>query len=155
MKTDSPEIKISSSKVYVSMHKFPVQVRINCTVNSFPESDVQWLFMNQNLNKNGQKYETKKIKKHRQAIQLNSVSKKQRRTKSDDSPDDEIDLENSVILTSKDKYSIYFQMINETSKMTSLVINVEDESDLGSYSCYANNSVGIKSAKFSIHKGKL
>ena len=96
-------------------------------------------------------------KRLRKTIVLNSLTKVRRNNKVEETAaaadDDDIDIQTNLVLTSKEKYSIYFQSINETHKTSMLVIDVENENDLGIYSCYANNSIGAKSNKFYIYGG--
>lgn len=148
----APEINVSPFKVFVNNRNTPVQVRFNCSVDSYPESDVTWMFMS-----GGSSIAHKSPKKRlRKTIVLSSLTKVRRNNKMSEetaaaAADDDIDMQNNLVLTSKEKYSIYFQSINETHKTSMLAIDVENESDLGIYSCYANNSIGAKSTKFYIY----
>lgn len=136
-----PELTVTPSKVFVNSKNLPVQVKFNCSVDSFPDSEIQWLFWNKPVDS------LKKVKRHKQIF-----NRKLRRNNLNQA-DDDIDLDVNLILTNRDKYSIYVQLVNETFKVSSLVIDIENENDLGVYSCYANNSVGSKSSKFYIYGG--
>ena len=61
---------------------------------------------------------------------------------------------NQLFFTSSSvKYNIIEHSVNETFKLNTIVINVENENDFGTYECLANNSAGSKSVKFTIYGG--
>lgn len=53
------------------------------------------------------------------------------------------------------KFKISELTLNDTHKISSILINVENEFDLGTYECFANNTAGSKSVKFHIYGGML
>ncbi len=123
---------MSPSKVYITSP--PTQVKINCSVNSYPASDIIW------IHKNRQNSHRRK--------------KNRRNSLADEEEDSEaFILENNLILKSELKYNIYLQAVNETFKQSSILIDIENEKDYGVYACYANNSAGSKLQKFYIYGG--
>lgn len=56
---------------------------------------------------------------------------------------------------SKEKYNIITQSINETFKISSLIINVESDNDFGAYNCLANNSMGNKTVNFYVYGNQM
>lgn len=154
---DRPEISVSPNKVYIST--LPAQVKFNCTVNSYPESNILWLHKNLNLQS---KYQTNdNNKKLRQTHNNNSTRNKtntksnRRKPKNNNQyhPNSIDETFNYNLNTLKMKYSVYFNILNETFKQSSILIDVDDENDFGVYECFANNSIGSKTIKFFIYGG--
>lgn len=132
------------------MLQLPIQVRFNCTVDAFPSSEIMWLFKYRNLR--GINYYGSK-----QLRQVNRHSIKSYRNRAR-----QLKINNRILPHRKRsqeisfnpyKYRISEQILNETIKMSSIVINVESENDFGSYECYSNNTAGSKFAKFYIYGG--
>lgn len=128
-----PEIHVTPEKIF--LNTLPTQVKINCSVNSFPSSDIIWVYHS---------------KRHRH-------SKRRHRQEEDDEVDDvnseSFVRKNNLILNSELSYNIYLQAMNETFKQSSIIIDIVTEKDYGIYACYANNSVGGQSEKFYIFGG--
>ena len=149
MLKDVPEVSVSPSKVFVNSP--PTLVRFNCLVSSYPESEIIWMYSSH----------LKDSSHGKRQIILSKVSHRHfkhhrnvRRLQTTDTQDvHEFVLENTLSHSSSEKYQISLQSMNETFKQSSIVINVEDENDLGVYSCHANNSIGSKSVKFFIYGG--
>ena len=104
---------------------------------SYPESDIIWIFYSNNNHKpRNNKHSYNEINSLAFASEM----------------EDAIFIpENYLILNSELKYSIFLKTLNKTHKTSSILINIDDEKDLGIYSCFANNSVGSKSMKFFIY----
>lgn len=151
-----PEVHVSPNKVFVSSP--PTQVKINCTVNSYPASDIIWLYRkNTNRRENGHHHKNHKARRHHKNHHRNRHLKHRQHHKRAEKShiiDEESEafvLENNIILNPELKYSIYLQVVNETFKQSSIIIDIEDEKDYGVYACFANNSAGSKSQKFYIY----
>ena len=154
--SDAPEVSVSPSKIFINSP--PAQVRFSCLVNSYPESEIMWVYSS-HLKEPSTSHH-RGPKSQRQII-LSKVSNKHYRNHRKfrrSLTDEEIEkhgfiLDNNLALNSK--YQISLQTINETFKESSIVINVENENDFGVYLCYANNSIGSKFFKFFIYGGQL
>jgi hypothetical protein len=144
----------------------PVKVKINCTVNSYPESNINWIhnYINlketnqQALKKMRQALDLQQTKQQKKAARNNKLIKKNLQKDSTDSNNKQEDFntEPSLYLTSAIvKYNIIESVLNQTHKQSTLVINIENESDFGAYECFANNNAGSRSAKFYVYGGKL
>ena len=148
---DKPEVHVSPNKVFISSP--PTQVKINCTVSSYPSSDIIWIYRK----KETQMHRQKRLQQHH-----NHNKPRDRRVRHlhrthhliEDEDSEAFVLENNIILNPELKYSIYLQAVNETYKQSSIVIDIEDEEDYGIYACYANNSAGSRSQRFYIYGGK-
>jgi hypothetical protein len=147
-------------------------VKFNCTSYSYPESEIVWLYKGANLRSSN-----KKLKRQRHILSIAAKAKypirnltrhahhKQRRTTKSYQANTAITPSHSSSSSSNANYSehlsenftlkyiINTHAINETFKLSTLLINVENEEDYGFYECFSNNSIGSKSAKFYIHGG--
>lgn len=143
---DTPEIIISPTKVFINSP--PTQVKFNCSVHSYPTSDIIWI-----------------RKSTSNAAAKNQLIKSNYQTRNTQLLDDENSsesseatafvLENNIILNSELKYSIHVQAVNETFKQSSILIDIENEKDYGIYACFANNSAGSQLKRFYIYGGKI
>ena len=131
-----PEVHVTPEKIF--LNTLPTQVKINCSVKSFPSSDIIWV------------YHSKRHHHH------HSKRSKHRRHEEEDELDNNNESfirKNNLILNSELSYNIYLHAMNETYKQSSIIIDVVTEKDYGIYACYANNSVGGRSKKFYIFGG--
>lgn len=133
------------------MHQLPIQVRFNCTVDSFPSSEIIWLYKYRNL-RGINYYGSKQLRQvNRQSIK--SYRNRVRQLKIKQNRKVPHRKRSQEISFNPYKYRISEQVLNETIKMSSIVINLESENDFGTYECYANNTAGSKFAKFYIYGG--
>lgn len=160
--SDRPEIVVNPPKVFV--YTMPTQVKFNCTVNAYPDANIVWMFNNIDLREPFRQ----RVKKMRQAYREEKY-----RNKGVGSRYIKNNFNNNNVNVNVDqvhrhgrnlaqkatdtasKYRIIEHALNETSRMSSIVINVENEHDLGVYECFANNTAGSKSIKFYIYGGKF
>lgn len=142
-----PEVHVSPNKVFIASP--PTQVKINCSVNSYPASDIIWIYRNK------RNFQDKRLKRwHRRQHKNRTHNLRHTRAELNHVVYEESEafvLENNLILNSELKYSIYLQSVNETFKQSSIIIDIESERDYGVYACFANNSAGSKSQKFYIY----
>lgn len=149
---DRPEISVVPSKIYIT--KLPTQVRFNCTVSAYPLSNVYWTHSfrnkaNTKRNNNSNKKLRETHKKNR--TNTNKERKLGNRNLADHLDQSQLPLEHIQILNKISRYSVSEQTLNETLKQSSILINVENEDDLGVYECYSNNSAGYRAVKFHIY----
>lgn len=154
MLVDKPDVHVSPNKVFISSP--PTQVKINCTVSSYPASDIIWIY---------RKKDTQSQRRKRLGHHLNAWNKLHGRRRArhhhathhlvEDEDSEAFVLENNIILNTEIKYSIYLQAVNDSYKQSSIIIDIESEKDYGIYACYANNSAGSRSQRFYIYGGKL
>lgn len=167
---------VSPTKIYIP--SMPVKVRVNCTVSSSPESSINWIHNYINIKETNQQT----LKRLRQALDTNYVQQRtphggpvklrriggnrtthansgwKRTTRSGRNappPSEVVNYNQLFFPTITVKYNIIEHLINETFKLNTLIINVENENDFGVYECFANNSAGSKSVKFHIYGGKI
>lgn len=153
---DKPEVHVSPNKVFISSP--PTQVKINCTVSSYPASDIIWIYRK----KDTQVQRQKRLKHHRSSWNKLHGRRRARHNNHhrathhlvEDEDSEAFVLENNIILNTEIKYSIYLQSVNDTYKQSSIIIDIENEKDYGIYACYANNSAGSRSQRFYIYGGK-
>ncbi|CAF0723143.1 unnamed protein product [Brachionus calyciflorus] len=142
-----PEITVSPSKVYVQ--QIPTQIRFNCTVEAYPSADIIWMFNYRNL-KGVNYYGAKQLRQiNRHSIKNSKYRKKEKLFDSRN-----VIKRSDLLNTSSNlmhKYKITENLINETLKQSSLVVNVENENDFGTYECFSNNTAGSKFVKFHIY----
>ena len=159
--------------VYVS--SLPAKVKFNCTINSFPSGNIFWIRNHKHLNPehsanhkrlrssytrghlqharriNNKTFRHRSSHKHRNLLAAdshntnNNNNHKRRRGYS---------FDDEFILKPTNKYKIRDHVLNDTLKLSSIVITIENENDFGVYECYSNNSAGYKAVKFYIYGGK-
>lgn len=142
--------------------KTPTQVKFNCTVNSYPESNIVWMknykdlkAINKTSKKLRQALANEPVVRHHKKVKKHNRTKAASKWSNRNTRDELSDNQNTYLLNSVVKYSISDHVLNDTFKYSSLVLNVENEDDFGVYECFSNNTAGSKSVKFHVYGGKL
>jgi hypothetical protein len=160
-------VNVSPMNVYVS--SLPAKVKFNCTINSFPSGNIFWIRNHKHLNPehsanhkrlrsshtsghlHARRYNNKTFRhrsshKHRNLLAASQNNNQKRRRG--------YSFDDEFILKPTNKYKIRDHVLNDTLKLSSIVITIENENDFGVYECYSNNSAGYKAVKFYIYGGK-
>jgi hypothetical protein len=153
--------------VYVS--SLPAKVKFNCTISSFPSGNIFWIRNHKHLNPehsaNHKRLRSSYTSGQSHARRMNNKTIRHRTThkhrhfirdsyKSNPKRTRGYSFDDEFILKPTNKYKIRDNAINDTLKLSSIVITIENENDFGVYECYSNNSAGYKAVKFYIYGGK-
>lgn len=148
-----PELTVTPAKIYVN--KVPTQVRFNCTLGSYPMGTVYWThnFKNKRANAKRNKKSRETIKKSNSANKTGNgiTDRLSRKLGNRNLADQEVSSEQMKIINYMAKYSVNEQLINETYKIGTILINVENDDDFGLYECFSNNTAGHRAVKFYIY----